>query len=169
MQASRRKLTPAVMQPPVRKRPDGISLVDIAPVPTIVEVQGRKYPVMGLSAEHVARLIEGFPAIRQMMVEQKVSPADWAKAMPGLVPIVIAAGLGLDDDPAEIEAAGKLGLEDQLSFFIPIWKKTMPSGIGPFFQRLTEIMGIPLPVPNQSPSGGHTKAQVTKSPRRSKR
>ncbi len=104
-----------------------------------------------------------------MMMERKVAPVDWFKAMPDLVPIVIAAGLGLDNDPAEIEAAGNIGLEDQLALFIPIWKKTMPSGLGPFFQRLTEIMGASIPAPNGSVSGGHTKGPATKSPRRSKR
>lgn len=147
------------------------SLADIASVPEIIDIRGLKFQVNGLSASHIAKLLEAFPPLRAMMTNREVAPEEWFKKLPEIVPIIIAAGCGKDDDPAEIEAASRLGIEDQMALLAPIWKKTMPSGLTPFLERLTVLAGMPATpaAAIASAPAASSKAPVTKSPRQSKR
>lgn len=146
------------------------SLADIAPIHEIIEVRGVKFPITGLSAEHIARLLDQFPPLRNLLTDRATDPAQWVKQLPEIVPLVIAAGCGKMDDPKEIEAARRMGLDDQLAFFGPIWKKTLPDGIAGFFDRLTTLAGVPTPkTPAISAPAAPSRARVTKSRSRSKR
>ena len=117
------------------------SLADIASIPEIVEIRGFKFEITGLSASHIAKLLDRFPELRAMWTKRDVKPDAWFKVIPSIVPFIIAAGCGKADDPDEIAAAANLGVEDQAALLGPIWNRTMPNGLGPFVERLVALVG----------------------------
>ena len=144
------------------------SLTDIAAISEWVEIRGLKFQVWGLGAADIAVLLEKFPQLRMAWIQRDVTAESWFKAVPELVPMLIAAGCHKLDDPKEIEGARALGVEDQMALLSPIWRLTMPSGITAFVERLAEMMGGAVAAP-ASALAAPSQAPVTKSPRRSKR
>lgn len=135
------------------------SLTDIAVGSETVTIRGLAFPVRGLSAADIAKLLAKFPQLRDAWTNRDVSADQWLKAVPELVPFIIAAGLDKLDDDAEIEAAKTLGAEDQISLLAPIWRLTMPSGLTPFVERLAAMaQGAGVALARVEPS----KAPVTK-------
>ena len=143
------------------------SLADIAGTGETVDIRGLKFEVRGIGAADIATMLAKFPALRAAWTNRPTTAEDWFKAVPELVPMLIAAGCGKINDDAEIEAASRLSIEDQASLLAPIWKLTMPSGLGPFVNRLTALFG-PIPAAAVSAPGARSKAPGTRLPRRSK-
>jgi len=140
-------------------------LKDIAQSFATVTVKGVALPVSGISAEGIAYLFHRFPIARELIGGKSVdvTAETLVKLGPEAVAALIATGTGeLNDRDAE-KAAARLGLEDQLNLLEAIIRETMPSGPGPFVQRLSsmfkgmgvdvESMSIPAGI---SPSASNT-------------
>jgi hypothetical protein len=117
------------------------SLIDIAVVTEPVTVGGVTFEVRGLTAKAIGQILVKFPAIRAAWIKRDVGIEQWFETVPELIPIVIAAGIGKADDPVEIAAAAELSADTQMALLAPVWKLTMPDGIGPFVDRLTSLVG----------------------------
>lgn len=138
-------------------------LKDIARSFRTVPVRGQEIPVPGVSADGIAYLFFRFPVVRELIggKEVQLSAEDFQKLGPEAVAAIIAVGTGEIGD-AEAEAAARaLAVEDQLNLLEAIIGETMPSGVGPFVQRLSkmfnglsaESMSIPAGI-SQSESKG---------------
>lgn len=117
-------------------------LKDIAPSFRTVAVNGVQVPVPGISAHGIAYLFYRFPVVRELMGEQdvKLSPEDLMKLGPEAVSAIIAVGCGdIGDEEAE-KAAAALPAELQVDFLEAVIGETMPSGVGPFVQRLSGLL-----------------------------
>jgi hypothetical protein len=122
-------------------------LKDIAPSFKSVKVKGIDIPTPGISAEGIGYLFARFPIVRELIGGKNVdlSAEALAKLAPDAVAAIIATGCGDVNDPEAETSAGRLGLEDQLSLLESIIGETMPSGIGPFVERLSktfESLGV---------------------------
>lgn len=129
-----------------------ISITDLVPVAEKVSIRGHAVEVNGLSFEHMARLIAGFPAVAGFFTDG-VNAAAFLAASPDLAAMVIGAGIG-QDDPASVEAIKKLPAGDAVKLLNAVLKGTMPDGPGPFLQMLETVEGF---------TGGLT-ASRTKAP-----
>jgi hypothetical protein len=118
------------------------SLLDIAPRTESIEVQGAPVAVHGISAKGVAHLLGRFPELRKLMSGQEVE-TDELMAMGGdAVAAIIAAGCGYPGDEKAEEVAGRLAIDAQADLLAAILRLTLPSGVGPFVEKLTALGGI---------------------------
>ena len=122
-----------------------VSLVDIAPQQTqpvkpVTLAAGQEVPCRPLSMREIALLLQRFPALGAFVGGG--GAADLVSAVPPAIGAIIAVGTGNGDNPAEEEAAAILPLDDQLALLEKIMALTMPSGIVPFVERLTMLLGV---------------------------
>jgi hypothetical protein len=116
-----------------------VGLIDIAPATETVEAQGKPVTVHGVSAKGLAHLLARFPELRRLMAGQEVQ-ADQLLAMGGdAVAAIIAAGCGYPGDNSAETIAGSLPLDIQADLLAAILRLTLPRGIGPFVEKLTEL------------------------------
>jgi hypothetical protein len=118
-------------------------LKDIAPSFRTVPVKGVNVEVPGISAQGIAYLFYRFPVVRELIggKDVQLKPEDLQALGPAAVAAIIATGCGdIADEEAEASAA-RLGAEDQLNLLEAVIGETMPSGPGPFVQRLTKMFG----------------------------
>lgn len=135
-----------------------VGLIDIAPATETVDVQGKPVAVLGVSAKGLAHLLARFPELRRLMSGQEVQ-ADQLLAMGGdAVAAVIAAGCGHPGDSTAEAIAGTLSLDLQADLLAAILRLTLPRGIGPFVEKLTELGSLLGVEDAQSATGPDTKS-----------
>lgn len=140
-------------------------------MPSLIDVRPATETVAGVtvraaSAVVIADLLAAHPEIRKVMTGMNVSADSLIALGPAAVAEVIAAcTMPISDysDPEKRkphqEAASTLGVGVQVDFLDAIIRLSMPSGIGPFMERLEAITaGL----------NGRGVAQATKSPKPSK-
>jgi len=128
-------------------------LKDIAPSFTSVTVKGVPIAVSGISAEGIAYLFHRFPVVRELISGKalELSPEDLLRLGPDAVGALIATGCGDINDPDAEKAAKALPLEAQVDLLEAIIGETMPSGAGPFVERLSKMFkGFGLGVESMS-------------------
>jgi hypothetical protein len=134
-----------------------VGLLDIAPLTKVVPVNGCQVTVTGISATSVAYLLDKFPAIKTLIAGRKITdPQEMIKAAPDAVAAIIAAGTGGAGNVQVEAAAAALPLEAQLDLIEAIMTITMPSGFGPFVDRLSGLLGGNPP--DNKPNGHDAQA-----------
>lgn len=135
-----------------------VGLIDIAPNIETIGVQGAPVAVHGISAKGVAYLLGRFPELRKLMDGLEVE-TEALMAMGGdAVAAIISAGCGYPGDEKAEAVAGRLSLDAQADLLTAILRLTLPSGIGPFVEKLTALGGI-------LDAGQSTPARASKSPK----
>lgn len=94
--------------------------------------------VRGIGIKDIVVLLTRFPDLRTMLTGGKVETAKLVAIAPDACAAVIAAGCDELTKEAEAKAA-TFPLELQLDFLEAIQRTTMPSGFGPFVERLESI------------------------------
>ncbi len=118
-----------------------VGLVDIAPATETVVVRGQGVEVCGISASGVALLLARFPDLRRMFSGRDV-PIEDLMAMGGeVIAAIIAAGTGAAGDAEAERAADHLSLDAQADLLIAVARVTLPTGVGPFVEKLTGAGG----------------------------
>ncbi|MBX9757208.1 MAG: hypothetical protein K2Y29_00415 [Beijerinckiaceae bacterium] len=117
------------------------ALTDIAPTVRFVTVGALRIEVYGISVRGFAHLLGRFPELRKLMSGVQPDPAALMDMFPDAIAAIIAAGTGKPGDPAAEAVADGLPVETQLDFLAEIIPLSMPSGIVPFGERLTSLMG----------------------------
>jgi hypothetical protein len=142
-----------------------VSLVDIAPTADTVAVGEQNVEVYGVSMRGVAHLLGRFPELRMLMTGRDVGADQLMEMAPNAVAAILAAGTGQPGDAAAEAAADRLAVETQVDLLSAIMRLTLPKGVGPFVEKITQLGLI------ASPGGGvpTTVAQAMKSQRPSKR
>jgi hypothetical protein len=144
------------------------SLMDIAPLQRTVPVQGVEVAVSGISALAIAQMMGRFPEVRNLLGGKSadITAERLFEAVPEAVAVIIAAGCGRADDEALQAKAASLPLEVQFELVTVILELTVPSGVGPFVQKLRGLMGGLgiTSLTNASADGG--KGRGGKSPQR---
>lgn len=144
-----------------------VSLLDVAPSTKTVTVGGVNVPVFGVSAKGIASLLQDFPELRKAFAG-KETDGFTAEGLFTLVPqaiaSIIAAGTGHPGEADHIAAAEKLPADAQAELMEAIIALTMPKGVGPFMERVTQLTRA-FDVKSGEESG---KGPVTKSPSRVK-
>ena len=119
-----------------------VSLIDIAPTTETVNVQGAAVAVHGISAKGVAYVLGRFPELRRLMSGQTVD-VEQLMAMGGdAVAAIIAAGCGYPADEKAEAVAGSLAIDIQADLLAAILRVTLPSGLGPFVEKLTALGSV---------------------------
>jgi hypothetical protein len=120
------------------------SLLDIAPARVEVEIRGESVPVNGLTVEQIADVLAQAPALRKIMsggmngIDEKT-----LMQIPSAIGPIIAAGMGNSGNRKEAEAASKnLVAEEQMRLLKAILSLTMPNGVVPFVQSLTDLFNV---------------------------
>ncbi|MBB2698961.1 UNVERIFIED_ORG: hypothetical protein GGI66_003638 [Rhizobium esperanzae] len=135
-------------------------LLDIAAVTETVTINGTKVDVPGISADGIAHLLARFPEFRMAMTGRGVEVDRWIEIGGDAAAAIIAAGVGHFGETEYEDAARRLGIEAQADLIEAILKVTMPSGFGPFVQKLTGGLNLV--------GGQSNMAPATKSPRGSR-
>jgi hypothetical protein len=119
-----------------------VGLVDsTAAIGKSVSVGAEEIPVYGVSASGIAYLFQRFPELRAVFVGRELD-AERLIGMGGqIVASVIACGCGYVNDAKAEEVAERLPAEAQLDLIAEIIKLTMPSGVGPFVEKVFKIIG----------------------------
>jgi hypothetical protein len=116
------------------------SLIDLAGHPRIVEVNGIKIEVKGISVRGLTALSTRFPeGVGKLLSGGQPDRAALMKMGPEILGAVIAAGIGKPGDAKEEAIADELGLEAQLDLFEEVMKMTFPRGMGPFVKKLQSL------------------------------
>lgn len=142
-----------------------VGLLDIAPANETVVIREQAVEVFGVSAKGIAYLIRRFPELRALMSGRTVDTDQLLEVGGSAVSAIIAAGCGLPGDEKGEEVASRLAIDDQAELLSVIFKLTMPKGVAPFVEKLSN-MGLLLSGPSEAEAS--TKAPVTKSLKPSK-
>lgn len=116
-----------------------VGLLDIAPLTERVSVRGQEIEVVGVSAKGIAHLLARFPELRALITGRGVSPETIMEIGGDIVAAIIAAGTGYPADQRAEEIAGSLAVSEQADLLSAILKLTMPSGFGPFVEKLAGL------------------------------
>jgi hypothetical protein len=103
--------------------------------------EGEYLEVRGVSAQDVAALLKMFPALEKVFMGRGISIDDLRALAHDCVGSIIAAGFGKLGDEEFEAACNKLPLELQTSIIEAIGRATLPSGFGPFANRVTAAFG----------------------------
>jgi hypothetical protein len=144
------------------------SLLDIGPLTEDVVVRGKTLTVQGLTAGHLFQLFAEFPDMRKLLDSKSGSPQEvMLHLAPELIAKVIAMALG-EPHSKEVEAkAMTMGAGDQLTLLAAVQQLTCPEGIGPFVDRITQLMtataaGLPK-TPSMVSSNSSTRSPAPSS------
>lgn len=102
---------------------------------------GEYLEVRGVSAQDVATLLEKFPALQKVFLGRGISIDDLRALAHDCIGSIIAAGFGKLGDEETENAANALPLEFQTDCIEAIGRATLPSGFGPFANRVTAAFG----------------------------
>lgn len=141
-------------------------LLDVARSFRKVTVNDVAVDVPGISAEGIAYLFTRFPIVRELIggkPDVDLSPATLAQLAPDALAAVIAVGTGNIDSPAHEAVARGLPVESQLDLLQAIITETMPSGFGPFVERLTRLANEAASVVEPMSIPGGTSQSVLKN------
>lgn len=145
-----------------------VSLLDIVPAEAskeTVTIRGQSIDVFGISLAGCVKLLKRFPDMASVLIGQvgEIPPERMVALVPMAATAIIAAGLGHIDEPEYENAAERLGVEEQIDLFAAIMRLTIPSGAGPFVDKLNLLLGVQNPA-SDAPA---TPAPVTRSPKQS--
>jgi hypothetical protein len=120
-----------------------VSLLDISPVKETVSVHGQDVEVTGVSAEGIAYLLGKFPQVKDALMGKglEVTPQALLEQGPTFVAAIIAAGTGAPGNAEVEKIAAGLAVGVQVEFIDKIIKLTLPGGVGPFVDRLQQMLG----------------------------
>jgi hypothetical protein len=104
-------------------------------------VEGEYLEVRGVSAQDVATLLKMFPALEKVFMGRGISIDDLRALAHDCIGPIIAAGFGKLGDAEVEKAANELPLEFQTNVIEAIGRATLPSGFGPFANRVTAAFG----------------------------
>ena len=138
-----------------------VGLIDIAPITTSVAIRGSDITVVGVSAKGVALLLARFPELRALMTGREVDLAEILRLGGDVVAAIIAAGTGKPGDEAIEAAVDNLTLEEQADLLLAIIRLTVPNGVGPLVEKLSNLGMNPG-------AGGASAMRASKSPRGSR-
>jgi hypothetical protein len=102
---------------------------------------GEYLEVRGVSAQDVAALLKQFPALEKIFMGRGISLDDLRALAHDCIGSIIAAGVGKLGDEEVEKAANALPLEFQADMIEAIGRATLPSGFGPFANRVTQAFG----------------------------
>jgi hypothetical protein len=106
-----------------------------------VNGNGEYFEVRGVSAQDVAALLVKFPALEKIFMGRGISIDDLRTLAHDCIGSIIAAGVGKLGDEEVENAANALPLEFQADLIQAIGRATLPSGFGPFANRVTAAFG----------------------------
>lgn len=125
------------------------SLADIAPRTKQVRVGEAVVDVRGIGVDTIAEVVGRSDPLRRLIETrsfQGLDPWDLVAEAPDAVRYVIASAtcpvsadpLDPDDEAfkAELRAAGRLALDDQVEILATIFEVSMPGGLNPFVDRV---------------------------------
>lgn len=115
-----------------------VGLLDLAP--STRKVHGVR--VSGISAQGLVSIISRFPELEALlggMSAAGIKARDLLSLAPAAIKAIIAAGIGYPGDEHQEAAAATLSIELQADFLEAIIAVTLPSGFGPFVERLTRL------------------------------
>lgn len=154
------------------------SLLDIVPQTKMVPIGAVEIECHGITAAGVAKLMERFPGLRELLFPAGASqpsreasdPLALLHAAPETIAAIIAAGTGHPGDKKHEEAAAKLPVEHQIDLFLAVLELTLPGGFVPFVEKAMSVFGVDrqalpsaaTPLPNGLSSD--EKAPDTSSP-----
>ncbi len=119
--------------------------LSINPAPETVMIDGKKYPVPGISMTGLGHLIPRFPKLATDLQEriQKdgglTVTAIFEVAGPAIGPI-LAAGLGYPGNEEAEQKAAQLAATTQIKILEKIIEKTIPDGPSPFVADMAAVM-----------------------------
>lgn len=143
------------------------SLLDIAPAVEAVDIGEHKIECVGISAGDLVRLIQRFPALRDALWqgrasqpgEMAIDPASLINEAPDAISAVLAAGTGHLGEIEHEKAASRLSIDAQIDLLAAILRLTLPQGVGPFVQKLTDLFGAVGASPRLPPIGSVDESQ----------
>lgn len=121
------------------------SLLDIGPLTEEVEIRGTKLDIQGLTAGHLFQLFAEFPDMRKLLESGEGDPqTTLLNLAPDLIARIIAIATGASGNK-EVEAKAKtMGATDQLAILSAVQRLSFKDGIGPFLDRINQLMGSTL-------------------------
>jgi hypothetical protein len=102
---------------------------------------GEYLEVRGVSAQDVAALLKQFPTLEKIFMGRGITIDDLRALAHDCIGSIIAAGVGKLGDEEVEKAANALSLEFQTDLIEAIGRATLPSGFGPFANRVTAAFG----------------------------
>jgi hypothetical protein len=142
-----------------------VGLLDISPRGLTVDIDGEKVDVPGVSAEGIAYLIGHYPELVNLMSGGNSVNAETLAGMgSAIVGSIIAAGCGYPGNEDAEKMAARYSLDIQLDLLNAILKRTLPTGIGPFVEKLGNL----TKQLNPAEETGVIKLRMRASPRPSK-
>lgn len=120
------------------------SLLDIVPSQETVTIGKETVVVTGLSALGIASLIDRFPEVKALFVEQEtqIDGRSIMQLAPTLVAAILAAGLGHPGDEKAEAVAGKLPIGVQLEAIEKIIAVSAPGGVNPLLESVARLSGL---------------------------
>jgi len=119
----------------------GVSLFDIAPAVSTVNINGVDVKVMGIGTRGVVELLQRFPLLASLMSGKPDVELAY-KMAPEAITAIIAAGMGHLGDKKVEAAADGLAFGPQMALLSAIVKLTMPMGFGPFVEQFGAMVGV---------------------------
>jgi hypothetical protein len=124
-----------------------VSLIDIGPAKTVVQIRGHDFEVVGLAAQNIAEILLQFPELRRMLVQGDVGRDVIETLMmriPDAVHLLVASACGVDvsDEKQREDALVKVKnftLGEQYDVIEAMLGITFPRGITNF---LAGIQGL---------------------------
>ncbi len=127
----------------------GLGLLDVLPQSEVVEVNGKKLEVYGISARGVGELLTRFPDLVKLFdaaVEGDVKTDILKTVAPAAIAPIIAAACGNIGDANAEAIAEHLSIETQVQILDAARRLTFKEGLGPFVRRFESMMGGTTPV-----------------------
>jgi len=123
-------------------------IMDIAPLTEKVKVGDVTVECHGLTLDAIAQLFHRFPDIRKLIGSGQKDTTKLVEELVIVAPFAIATiiALGTNESNASYDMqsveskAQSLPLETQYDLLVAILSATMPSGFGPFVERVTALM-----------------------------
>lgn len=144
-----------------------VGLLDIAPTFEEVDVgAGQKIPVYGVSVDGIAYLLQKFPEVVTILtggagdVSALLDYDNLMKKVPGAIVAIIACGCGYPGNEDAEQRIRVMPALVQAELFEKVISLTMPTGVGPFVERLEKLANVV-----DADTG---KGRSSKSPPRSK-
>jgi hypothetical protein len=144
-----------------------VSLIDIGPAKTKVQIRGQEFEVVGLAAQNIAEILLQFPELRRMLVQGSVGKDVIESLMmriPDAVELLVAAACGVDvsDEKQREEALPKVKnftLGEQYEVIEAMLGITFPRGINSFMAGIQGLF--------EQADGAGGRVPATRSPAQS--
>lgn len=121
---------------------DEDSIFEVCPATVVVEVNQKKHKVHGIPIKVILELVGRFPGMGVMLTGGSISGESMLQFGGDAVHSLIAAGFKKWHDKEAETRASEWPLETQVDFLTGIIKATMPSGYGPFREKVVAAMAM---------------------------